>query len=214
MKNVSSYALGFFLLLSCSTKENLTGGDYELFKNTPAWELAKAVRDEDQKGIAALVSQHPKLINYQEPKYGNTLLMLTVMNQQKKSFLSLLDLQADISIHNSFDGSSALIMACEYRAHDLEFIETLLKRGANPSDVEIGPRAKGNSTRQTPLMVAGRSGSLEAVELLVRNGADIKYQNEYKQSALTETVMEGNCEIALYLLKQGADYQQPIFFSA
>lgn len=42
------------LLLSCSNinrdkpvdKSELSGRDYRLFQNTPAWELAKAVQDE------------------------------------------------------------------------------------------------------------------------------------------------------------------------
>ncbi len=212
MKNVSTYALSFFLLLSCSTKENLTGRDYELFKNTTAWELAKAVRDEDEERIATLVSQQPKLINFQEPKYGSTLLMLTIKNQQKKPFFTLLNLNADVSIHDSYDGSSALIEACDFGEYDIEFIEALLNKGANPNDVEVGPRGKGNSTRYTPLIVASMSGRLDFVELLVSHGADINYENEYKQSALTEATLQENYEIVLYLLKNGADYTRPIFF--
>src|SRR5688572_1013143 len=90
------------LLLSCVDrdktvdKSNLPGKDYRLFQNTPAWELAKAVQDEDEDKISLIVAKEPSLINYQEPKYGNTLLKLTVMNQQLKPFKILLEKKADV----------------------------------------------------------------------------------------------------------------------
>jgi hypothetical protein len=76
------------LLLSCVNrnkpvdKSKLTGGDYRLFQNTPAWDLAKAVQDENEKKINEILAKDPKLINYQEPKYGNTLLELAIMNRR------------------------------------------------------------------------------------------------------------------------------------
>lgn len=87
------------LLLSCSNINRektvdiseLSSMDYRLFQNTPAWELAKAVQDEDTGKIDKIVVENPRIINYQDFKYGNTLLMLTIMNQQLKSFKALLN---------------------------------------------------------------------------------------------------------------------------
>ena len=56
----------------------MPGYRFTNFENTKAWELAKAVQDEDVTNIERLVAENPKIINYQEPKYGNTLLMLTI----------------------------------------------------------------------------------------------------------------------------------------
>ncbi|MBL7847072.1 MAG: ankyrin repeat domain-containing protein [Cyclobacteriaceae bacterium] len=212
MKTLTSFLLVIFLLLACSTKEKLTGEDYQLFKDTPAWELAKAVRDEDEERITGLVNENPTLIDYQEPTYGKTLLMLTIRNQQKKPFFTLLNLNADVGIHDNFQGSSALIEACRFDLYDIEFIEQLLKKGANPNDAQVGTGASEGGTRHTALMAASISGRLDFVELLVRHGADITYQNEFKQSALTEATLQENYEIVLYLLTNGADYTRPIFF--
>ncbi len=115
------------LLLSCSNinrdkpvdKSDLIGRDYRLFQNTSAWELAKSVQDEDVTKIDKIVSENPKIINYQEPKYGNTLLKLTVMNQQLKPFKALLEKDADINIHNTFDGTSSLIEACNSKYYNV-----------------------------------------------------------------------------------------------
>jgi uncharacterized lipoprotein NlpE involved in copper resistance len=52
-----------FLFISCNNrenivdKENLLGNDYRLFQNTPAWELAKAVQDEDILKIKEEITQ-------------------------------------------------------------------------------------------------------------------------------------------------------------
>lgn len=208
------------LLLSCSNinrdkpvdKQDLTGSDYRLFQNTPAWDLAKAVQDEDEKKINEIVSKDPKLINYQEPKFGNTLLMLTITNQQLKPFRYLLEKRADVNIHNTFDGTSAIIEACGSKYYDIQFVKILIQNGANVNDIETGERKKGNSTRATPLIEASKSGLMDLVKFLVSKGADVNYQNEFGQSAFSESIMQKRYEISYYLLENGADYERPIFY--
>ena len=193
-------------------KKDLTGADYRLFQNTPAWELAKAVWDEDVSKINEIVSKNKQLINYQEPIYGRTVLILTVSNQQYESFEDLLGARADVNIHDTYDGTSALIESCIFRDYETRYAELLLQNGANVNDVEVGERRKGNSTRFTPLMAAAKTGKLDLVDLLLKKGANINYQNEFKQTALSEAVLTERYNIALYLLKHGADYKKPIFY--
>jgi len=208
------------LLFSCSDlsrekivdKSELTGRDYRLFQNTPAWELAKAVEDENTKKIDKIVSENPEIINYQESKYGNTLLMLTIMNQQLKPFKALLKRGADVNIHNTFDGTSSLIKACSSKFYNITFVKMLIEYGADVNDVEIGERRKENGTRLTPLIAASRTGRLDLVRFLVSKGADVNYQNEFGQSALSESVMVDEYKVAYYLLQNGADYNRPIYY--
>ncbi len=208
------------LLFSCSDlsrekivdKSELTGRDYRLFQNTPAWELAKAVEDENTKKIDKIVSENPEIINYQESKYGNTLLMLTIMNQQLKPFKALLKRGADVNIHNTFDGTSSLIKACSSIFYNITFVKMLIEYGADVNDVEIGERRKENGTRLTPLIAASRTGRLDLVRFLVSKGADVNYQNEFGQSALSESVMVDEYKVAYYLLQNGADYNRPIYY--
>lgn len=210
------------LIFSCSNinrdkpvdKADLTGKDYRLFQGTPAWELAKAVEDEDEKKIREIVEIEPRLINYQDPKYGSTLLMLTVMNQQLKPFKILLDNKADVNIHDTFNGTSALILACRYYLYDSKYAESLLEHGANVNDVEAGEKKKeGSFTRYTPLMAASREGRLDLVEMLVKKGADINYQNENKQSALSESVKLERYAVTLFFLQKGANHNLPISYN-
>lgn len=191
-------------------KTELTGDDYRLFQGTPVWELAKAVWDEDVSRIDKIVSKNKQLINFQEPVFGRTLLMLTISNQQYKSFEMLLKNKANIHIHDTYEGSSALIEACSSKHYDVPFPEMLLQYGANVNDVQVDVEKEGKT--RTALMVASRSGKFDFVELLIKKRADVNYQNEFKQSALSMATMQNNYEIVIYLLKEGADYKQPIFF--
>lgn len=165
-----------------------------------------------RKKIDEIVANNPNLIDFQDPIYGNTLLIFTVMNQQIKPFKILLANKANVNIHNTYDGTSALIEACSFNQYDNKFAEILIRNGADVNDVEVGERRKGNSTRYTPLIAASREGNLDLVKLLVKNGADINYQNEFKQTALTKCMMVGEYDVAFFLLKNGADYKLPIFY--
>ena len=208
----------YCLLLSCTNinrdnsvdKSELTGEDYRLFQNTPAWELAKAVQDVSEKKIMEIIDKEPKLINYREPKFGSTLLVLTIKNQQYKSFEILLKKNADVNIHDTYEGSTALIEACSSKYYELKFVETLLQFGANVNDVQTDIEKQGKT--RTPLMLASKTGKIDLVKLLVTNHADLNYQNKFNQSALSEAVMISRYNIVLYLLEKGADYTKPIFF--
>ena len=208
------------LLFSCSNNSReksvdsseLSNIDYRLFQNTPAWELAKAVQEEDMDNFDKIISENPQIINYQESKYGNTLLMLTIINQQLKPFKALLKKGAAVNTHNTFDGTSPLIEACSSKYYNIIFTKILIEYGANINDIETGKRRQENSTRLTPLMAASKTGNLDLVRFLVSNGADVNYQNEFGQSALSESVMTDNYKVAYYLLQNGANYNLPIFY--
>jgi len=193
-------------------KSYLTGMDYRLFQDTPAWELAKAVQDEDAEKIKQIVDKNPKLINYQEPIYGGTLLMLTIRNQQMKSFRLLLEHKADINIYDTFSGTSAIINSCGSIECGIKYVQILIQKGANVNDIEIGRRKKDNSTRFTPLIAASGFGRLDIVKLLVSNKADINYMNEFDQTAFSESVMTESYNVSIFLLQHGADYKRPVFY--
>lgn len=56
----------------------------EVFKNTPVWKLAKAIDKHDIKEVEKLLKKHPKWVDYQEPKYGATLLYWTILNSPRR----------------------------------------------------------------------------------------------------------------------------------
>jgi ankyrin repeat protein len=200
------------------SNDNLNGDNYQLFQETPIWDLAKAVRDENIKTIREIVNRDKLDLNYQEPKYGQTLLMLTVRNEQKKPLETLLELGADPNIYDTFSGRSVIIEAADIDNYpkNIEFINLLIKNGANPNDEEIGERNVSNTTRLTPLLAACRDQNekfspLKKVEFLVEAGAKVNYTNEYDQFPLAEALLSENMDVVLYLLQKGADYNRIIF---
>lgn len=57
----------------------------------------------------------------------------------------------------------------------------------------------------TPLVVAARDGHLEAVQLLVDNGADLEVVDpEYKRTALAWAAFHGHLPVVAFLLEHGA----------
>ncbi len=109
MKNVILILI-LLILVSCEKinrdehvdQNKLIGSDYRLFQDTPAWSLAKAVWDNDIRTIRQKVNENPKILNYQDPKYGNTLLHMSIYNNNYESFKELLKLGANPNIADSF----------------------------------------------------------------------------------------------------------------
>lgn len=52
--------------------------DVRIYKETPAWKLAKSINKENTSEIEKLILKNPELLNYQDPKYGATLLYWSV----------------------------------------------------------------------------------------------------------------------------------------
>src|SRR5579872_2994990 len=56
----------------------------------------------------------------------------------------------------------------------------------------------------TPLVNAAAYGNVEAIELFLKNGADINYTDRYENTALSTALFNKKSDAALYLVKQGA----------
>lgn len=221
---VQHLIISFLLLItSCTSREQqvdinkLLGNDYRLFQNTPAWTLAEAVEDEDQTLIKKIVNQKQVDVDFKEKRFGQTLLMLAVTNQQYNSCKTLLELGADPNKYDSYDGSNAMIEAAQVSnitGDNTKFLELLLQFKGNPNFVEVGPRRKGNSTRNSVLISAVEinevQSSLPMVKLLVEAGADVNYKNEFGQTALKQAIILDVYDVALYLLQKGADHNEEI----
>lgn len=190
-------------------KTRLKGWDYRLFQETPAWELAKAVQDGRVSRIKSIIQEDSTLINYQEPRFGETLLMLAIWNDDYKSFSTLLENNANVNIYDTYDGTSAIILTCEYNLGK-KYVEKLLEYGANPNDIEVGERRAGNNTRYTPLRGAVENGNIETVKLLLQAGADVNYYDEFGTCALKQAAYLDYNKIVLLLIENNAYYDRPI----
>jgi ankyrin repeat protein len=213
-----------FILSSCINgnnsldKNQSMGYGYRLFKNTPAWELAKSVAKGNTISIEDFLKNHKKLVDYSDPIFGQTLLLDAVYNRNYASVNTLLKLGADPNKQSLKYKMSPLMVAAglggEEKLHpivDSRFLKLLLKYGGNPNDMQDGDSMKkGQQNYMTPLAFACLSSIPEYVRILVDSGANINFVSKDGFSPLFAAVVGNNPEIVLYLLKHGADYKRPL----
>jgi ankyrin repeat protein len=158
-------------LSSCSQDDGLAPGyKWELFKNTPNWDLAKAVKQEDTAAIFEIVKQKEIDINLQEPKLGRSLLMLAVGNDKFNSTQALLKAGADLNLRDS-SGDQAIHEAVRFislRKNSYIILKLLLENHADANSYSE------NGTYTTPLV--GGVTDFPCFKLLMSYGADPYFQ--------------------------------------
>lgn len=195
-------------------KSKLTGYDYRLFQGTPAWPLAKAVEDEDTSRIKTEVIENKIDPDYQESRYGNTLLMMSIFNNDYASAKTLLDVGADPNLRDKYRGATAVIDAATNK--DSKYLKLLLAYKGNPNVVENKPVKDDDSPMQTALTSAISyydANSLEKVKLLIESGANVNYPNNKSSTDLPlgKALLQDKIDVALYILAKGADYRRAVY---
>jgi hypothetical protein len=213
---MKKYCAIFLMSVFCSCigqtdKSKLGGSDYRLFEDTPVWELVQAIQRNDINRVRKLAASTHVDLNFREERFGQTLLMLTISNNQFTMCKELLTLGADPNVHDRYDGSSAIIKAAGVSTprNDTTFIKLLLSYGANPNDEETVKVRDGKIGARTPLLSATKQ-SLAKVMVLVQAGADINYKSDRIVTPLNSSLIADRYDISLYLLKLGADFTIPV----
>lgn len=189
--------------------------NYRIYKNTPAWELACAVKKENTKKIEKIVKENPELLNYQDPKYGATLLIWSVGTERYKSAETLLKCGADPNIKTHSDpdkqkytavGETALYIASGYSwidndaKKDPKYVKLLLKYGADPNINYVGFENSVSEPGESPLMYSIGCG-IEKTKALVEGGADINYKTKSGSCAADKAILcHQQPEYAYYLI--------------
>jgi hypothetical protein len=161
-----------FLVSSCSQKLNL-GPGYKcfLFENTPNWKLAQAVESEDTSELFKIVKTDKIDINFQESRFGKTLLMFAVGNDKEKSTEALLKLGANVNLRDSMD-TQAIHEAANYitlKRHSLNILNLLISYRVDVNAVSHGG--------PYPVPLESAVASLSCAKLLLENGAKLYYKS-------------------------------------
>jgi hypothetical protein len=191
-------------------QERLTGRDVRLFKDTPAWDVALAIRDNDTAEVRKLLEGKPKsLVDYRENYFGQSLLHWAVYRDNYSSAKILVESGADPSLKAN-DSTSAIIHAAD--KNETTYLKLLLKHGGDPN--AIADIDKPQDLR-TPLIAAAFK-NLENVKLLIDAGGNPDYVHRTKrgniggeniQSALIYAFRGGKIDIVRYLLLDvGVDF--------
>ncbi len=158
--------------LSACSQNKGPGYGWDLFKNTPNWELAQALKQEDSSKIKELLKNSSININFQESVFGQTLLHLAIGNDELISTRILLENGAKVNIRDS-DDASAIHEASEYprlRKNAVPILSLVIRFGAKVNDTLIDVK-RGHDTVafEVPLMEA--ANNLPCAKLLLENGA-------------------------------------------
>ena len=220
------FALLLFLFLLFNNRnfpvsgDSFLGSDVRRFQTTKAWELAKAIEDNDLQEIKHQVIDLKVPVDTRDRINNFTPLMFAVFNNDIQSVKVLLELGADpnLSQDTLFDaGRNAVIIASNYIGVSSKILKLLLEYGGNPNSVERGRKVYGEGlwteTRCTALGAAIGVGccgkyDFEKVRILVEAGADVNLRTvDFPVGVIESALVLDRMDIALYLLKHGADYK-------
>lgn len=168
-----------------------------IFKNTPAWKLAKLIDKDDLPGMEDEIKKLEVSINYQEPLSGLTLLELAVRKDKYNAAEMLVKHGANPNIRNYHDGNNALIEAA-HKYDTSKFLKLLLSHGGDPNDVNYSEKVK-NFPPTTALITAAFT-NLENVRLLADAGADVNYKTPIGNTVLKQAALMNQVFIVRYLL--------------
>lgn len=202
-----------------------------IFKETPVWELAQAVDENDASAIEKILKTEADIVDFQDEKYGATVLLWSIGMDKYASAEALLKCGADPNISSETMWKTPLYLASgflwvsnvsdndpnwlslvsEYNA-DPKYIDLLLQYNADPnSNPYIELENYHYESRDSPLMHSVGHG-IEKTRALVEGGADINYMTKFGDTAAITSIYKKNPEYAYYLIvDQKADITQPFF---
>ncbi|RME56655.1 ankyrin repeat domain-containing protein [Candidatus Parcubacteria bacterium] len=212
-------AIVYFLLInisSCAQESRYVA----FFRDTDAYELAKAVEKGDLEAVEKLIEQDINLLNVTNPVTGSNVLVLAMQVEQFEVFKRLLELGANPNFINPYTKHSILIDAIRPFGSQFEwriepkYVELLLEYGADPNyaiENDFTNEKQWYIMATSPLMEASKL-DLNIVKLLVRYGADpYKRLGEKKLTPFGEAVMACKFDIIDYYIDTlGVDVMQPL----
>jgi len=203
--------ISFLFLLSlnlCKCQTYSPGFDFTLFNDTPVSELAHAVENENITRIMECVLQKKMNINYQEPKFGNSVLQLALQNNKLLSTQKLLSLGADPNLRSLIDNSTPFLDFCKY-SYDInkapEILSLLIQHGAdiNSEQIQQIKNSAGQlfTYRRTALEYTCSFGTVDLVRILIDSGAKLDvYPKDGERSIIATALDNNSLSILKYLL--------------
>lgn len=171
-----------FSLYGCGQENH----NVTFFKDTEAYDLAKAIEKNDTLKIEKIVKANAKLLEVYEETSGANALYLALTLENFEAFKKLLDLGANPNSINPISKYSILIEAIKFYSKpesytiEAKYVALLLAKGANPNyavEKDFVDK-KGHSHMAKSSLTEAAKLNLELVKLLIKAGA-----NPYKEFA-------------------------------
>lgn len=203
---MKKYLIVFMLgrvLNSCALNLEQRGYNFDNFKKTPVWNLAKAVRADDAEKVTKILKNEKLEIDFKDPEYQQTLLALSIHNDKKNAFLALLKAGANpnLLLGNPANATPLIYgientMSLERVSNcDLFYVKSMLQFGADPNLEIKNPQPEYTFYNSFPLLVAIHANTarvnecLDLIKLLVDSGADINCCYRQPDSEICEGVL-------------------------
>lgn len=211
-----SLLIAMIHIVACQdAKSKYYADDIEIFKNSPVWKLAKAIDKHDIKEAEKLLNKHPDWVDYQDSKFGVTLLYWCFLNSpSKRSWEEYYYEEAKLLIEYGANpylkdgqGGFPLLKAAEVYKGSTKFIQLCLN---SKHTAKLPDSTKRFFINEALLVACGRvtPEELESVKLLVEAGGDINYfSSDSTKTPFMESITKDNMNVAKYLvIEKGADY--------
>jgi len=202
-----SIVLSCVSLMSCGQESK----SVKNFRDTEAYELAKAVGKNDTLEIIKIVNKNRNILDVTNPISGSNVLDLAVILENYEAFKTLIDLGANPNFINPLTKRSVLINACKFYwkpepySIDLRYVDLLLQKGANPNYAleKDFTDENGIDQRATSAIHEASKLDLRMVKVLIKYGADpYKKLNQYQNPPFYEalTGFGNRIEISEYFI--------------
>jgi len=183
-------------------KKVYNGIDAELYKDTPAWQLVRALDNGRFELAKEKIRKDSSLANFVEPVYGNSVLFWAALNSNEKAVELLLNNGARVNMCNFF-GESPLEMAAFYNPCESNILQMMLKHQPKNDSMSLYLRNEA--------LVSASSNCLNFVKLLVSNKANPSWISKKDKTfnaltPLSESVVQKKFDIVeYYLIDLGVD---------
>lgn len=217
MKKIKLLTVIALCLAGCmgNVKSPPIGMSPEIFRDTRGWKAALAIMKDDTVSLNKELEKHSDLATLKDPYYGFSLLFTAVLNDRIKSTEKLLRSGFDPNLVNDTvygEGTTPIMCAAYYSDISPRILELLLKFGGNPDSKQrfslrmIDYNTEVQDTINRHAITDASGTDLEKVKLLLNYGADVNPKEGL--SPLYMAIALDRMEIALYLLENGADYNE------
>lgn len=198
-------AISFFHETGCQMHyARLPGFDYNNFRSTQCWELAKAINENDSSRILHLVQKQKISVNCFDPKFGSSLLDLAIINDKARSFETLIQANVNVNASSPVDGRTALFNLCTYShslGHVLFYMKSLVEHGADVN-VSVPDTLGGKPIRITALeMLVQNTSDTESIKYLIDHGARLDlYPKDGPGALISKARLNSDLRPLKYLL--------------
>lgn len=213
----------FISFSSQSNTSHIDRRDIEIFNQTPAWDLVKAIDNDNIEAIKLIIKSDSSLLNYQEPTFGISPLQRAVGSRHYEATKLLLELGADPNLKSNV-GDSPIYEALgdgwynTTKEENPSMLNLLFRFGADPNIIYESSNDDGVldaiETKISPLIYAiAYSSGNKKIQSLLEHGADINYRTPLGTTPTVEALRMKNIEIAHLLIVDGhTNISEPYYY--